>query len=88
MIGGSERLLEPRRAILADRHEAIRKTDGIVATHAIEALAHGFRHGCRHAFTGEPRQLPSQSMRLLALDIQTHGICQFHPLTEVFYLGP
>jgi hypothetical protein len=29
VIGRSERFLEPRRAVFADRHEAIRKTDGL-----------------------------------------------------------
>src|SRR6516165_6056870 len=90
MISGSEWFLEPHRAILADRHEAICKTDGIAAAHAIEALAHGFGHGCRHALTGEPRQLPSQPVRLLAFDIQTHRDIPFLPLIEPFYLhlGP
>ena len=72
MVGGSERFFEPCRAILADRHEAIRETGGIAAANAIEALAHRFGHGRRHALTGQPRQLSRQSMGLLALDIQAH----------------
>lgn len=76
MIGGSDWFPESPRSVLADRQQAIRKTNGLPATHPVEALANGFRHGCRHALSGEPCQLASQpmvfSLSMLRLMVLVH----------------
>src|SRR6516165_641293 len=79
MIGRSKRLLEPGRAVFADRQQALRKADGLPITQPVDAFANRFGDGCRHALTSEPCQLPSQSMGLLALDMQTHDMNSILP---------
>ena len=85
MIGGSERFLESRRAVLADSQEAIRKADGITAAQTVQPFTNRRGHGCRHALAGEPCEFPSLSMGFLALDIQAHRWNPIYLVRELFY---
>src|SRR6266566_7855077 len=76
VIGGAEWLLEAGGAVSADHQQASRQPGGPIATHAVAALAKRLRDSRRHALSGEPRQLASQSVGLLALDIQAHSVYQ------------
>ena len=49
MIGGTERLLEVRRAVLADRQKTIGKAEALLLTNAIQPLAKGNRDRSCHA---------------------------------------
>jgi hypothetical protein len=62
-----------RRAIFADRQQAICQTTRSFTTHAIEALAHGFRDSNGHTLSSDARELLGQSVCFLAFDVQAHG---------------
>src|ERR1700759_5030034 len=68
-----EGLLEMRRAIFADRQQAICQTTRPFTTHAIEALAHGLRNSDGHTLSSNARELLGQSVCFLAFDVQAHG---------------
>jgi hypothetical protein len=55
VIDCTEGLLEMRRAIFADRQQAICQTTRPFTTHAIEALAHGLRDSDRHTLSSNAR---------------------------------
>jgi hypothetical protein len=55
MIDCTEGLLEMRRAIFADRQQAICQTTRPFTTHAIEALAHGLRDSDGHTLSSNAR---------------------------------
>jgi hypothetical protein len=76
VINRTEGLLEMRRAIFADRQQAICQTTRPFSTHAIEALAHGLRDSDCHALSSNARQLLGQSVCFLALDVQAHRVHQ------------
>ena len=58
MIGRSERLLEMRCTVLADRNQAVGETDASSTPHAVETLTNRLSDRCRHAFSGQCRKLP------------------------------
>jgi hypothetical protein len=62
-----------RRAIFADRQQAICQTTRPFTTHAIEALAHGLRDSDGHALSSNARQLLGQSVCFLALMFKLMG---------------
>src|ERR1700719_5066087 len=62
-----------RRAIFADRQQAICQTTRPFTTHAIEALAHGLRDSDGHTLSSNARQLLGQTVCFLAFDVQAHG---------------
>jgi hypothetical protein len=72
MIGGSKRLLQTLRAILANLDEAICQAGPLFAADAIEALANGCGHRRGHGFSRPLRKLFGQAMRLRIPDIQSH----------------
>ena len=74
MICGAEWFFEASGAIFANRQQTIRQTDGSFAPHSIEALANRLCDSRRHALSGEPRELLSQSVGLFALDVQAHHL--------------
>jgi len=76
VIHGTERLFQVRRAIFADRQQAICETNRPLTTYAVEALAKGLSDGDGHALCSEPRQFLSQSVCLLALDVQARRAYQ------------
>src|SRR5215471_14666651 len=65
-----------RRAIFADRQQAICETNRPLTTYAVEALAKGLSDSDGHALCSEPRQFLSQSVCLLALDVQARRAYQ------------
>ena len=72
MIGGTERLLEARRAAPTDRQKSIRKAEALFLTNASQPLAKGNRdRGC-HALASQLRQLLCHQVSLAILDIQSH----------------
>jgi len=72
MIGGTERLLEMRRAVPADRQKSIGEAETLLLTNASQPLAKGNRdRGC-HALASQLRQFLCQQVSLAVLDIQAH----------------
>ena len=80
MIGGTERLLEMRRAVPADRQKSIGKAEALLLTNASQPLAKGNRdRGC-HALAGQLCQFLCHQVGLAILDIQSH-VSTFLPTT-------
>jgi len=72
MIGGTERLLEARRAVPADRQKSIGEAEALFLTNASQSLAKGNRdRGC-HALAGQLCEFLCQQVSLAVLDIQSH----------------
>jgi hypothetical protein len=72
MIGGTERLLEARRAVPADRQKSIGEAEALFLTNASQPLAQGNRdRGC-HALTSQLGQFLCHQVSLAILDIQSH----------------
>jgi hypothetical protein len=72
MIGGTERLLEARRAVPADRQKSIGEAEALFLTNASQSLAKGNRdRGC-HALAGQLRQLLCHQVSFAILNIQSH----------------
>src|SRR5262249_37638896 len=72
MIGGTERLLEARRAVPADRQKSIGEAEALLLTNASQPLAKGNRdRGC-HALAGQLCQFLCHQVGLAILDIQSH----------------
>ena len=72
MIGGTERLLEARRAVPADRQKSVGEAEALFLTNASQPLAKGNRdRGC-HALASQLRQFLCQQVSLAVLDIQSH----------------
>src|SRR5215831_9120988 len=72
MIGGTERLLEARCAVLADRQKSLGEAEALLLTNASQPLAKGNRdRGC-HALAGQLCQFLCHQVGLAILDIQSH----------------
>ena len=71
MIGGTERLLESRRAVPANRQKAIGEAEALFLTNASQPLTKCDCNGCCHALPGQPRRFLRHLVRLAILDIQT-----------------
>jgi hypothetical protein len=69
MIGGSERLPQTLRTVLANLHESIGQAGLLFATDAIEALANGCGYRRGHRFSRPLRKLFGQAMRFRVLNI-------------------
>ena len=74
MIGGSERLLEVRRTVLADLQKTIGKAKALFTADALQPLTKGNRDGGRHAIPGQPCQLLRQAVRFLIFDVEAHAL--------------
>jgi hypothetical protein len=72
MIGGTERLLEARRAVPADRQKSIGEVEALLLTNASQPLAKGNRDRGRHALASQLRQFLCHQVSLAVLDIQSH----------------
>src|SRR6516225_2379487 len=80
MIGGTERLLEARRAVPADRQKSIGEAEALFLTNASQSLAKGNRdRGC-HALAGQLCQFLCDQVSLAVLDIPSH-LSTFLPKT-------
>ena len=78
MIGGTERLLEARSAVSADRQKSIGEAEALLLTNASQPLAKGNRdRGCK-ALASQLRQFLCHQVRLAILDIQSHFL-PFYP---------
>ena len=74
MIGGTEWLLEARRAVPADRQKSIGEAEALFLTNASQSLAKGNRdRGC-HALAGQLCQFLCHQVRLAILDVQSHSL--------------
>ena len=72
MIGGTERLLEARRAVPADRQKSVGEAEALFLTNASQPLAKGNRdRGC-HALASQLRQFLCHQVSFTVLDIQSH----------------
>src|SRR6476619_7807440 len=83
MIGGTERLLESRRAVPANRQKAIGEAEALFLTNASQPLTKCDCNGCCHALPGQPRQFLCHLVRLAVLDIQ--HFLPFYPHYQPFY---
>jgi hypothetical protein len=74
MIGGTERLLEARRAVPTDRQKSIGEAEALFLTNASQSLAKGNRdRGC-HALASQLCQFLCHLVGLAILDIQSHSL--------------
>ena len=72
MIGGSERLLEVRRTVLANLQKTIGKAKALFTADALQPLTKGNRDGGRHAISSQLCQLLRQAVRFLIFDVEAH----------------
>ena len=79
MIGGSERLLEVRRTVLADLQKTIGKAKALFTADALQPLTKGNRDGGRHAISSQLCQLLRQAVRFLIFDVKAHPYSTFLP---------
>jgi hypothetical protein len=73
MVRGSEWLLEMRRAVFADRQQAICNARALFLPNAIEPLTDRDGHGGRHALARQCCQFFRQPMCFLILDVKAHA---------------
>jgi hypothetical protein len=72
MIGGTERLLQARSAVPANRQKSIGEAQALFLTDASQPLTKGnCDRGC-HALAGQRGQFLCQQMSHAILDIQSH----------------
>ncbi len=86
MIGGSERLLEVRRTVLADLQKTISKAKALFTADALQPLTKGNRDGGRHAVSSQLCQLFRQAVRFLIFDVEAHLFYLSTILALPFYL--
>ena len=72
VFGGTKRLLQTWRAVLAYREQAFGETSTYLAAESLEALPHRFGDSTRQTLSRERRKLPCQPLRLGILDVHTH----------------
>jgi hypothetical protein len=83
MIGGPERFLQMRCAVLAYRNQAVGKTPAANTPHAVETLANRLSDRPRHAFSGQSREFPRQAMSFFILDVKAHDKPFYHKMLPI-----
>jgi len=72
MIGRAKRFLQTRGAVPADFEQTIGEFVSMFVLHPLKAFADSFGDRFGHALSGNPGQLPGESVGVFVLDVQAH----------------